>query len=210
SPRRSHSCSLQAAYIVSMFRRVLLAALVLLAAVAAASRASSTTISPCRQVSGPIWSPDGTEIAYYGTRWPPPTHAHRNANDILQALCTASADGTNARPLRYTVCSERCPDPPYQLSWLRTGILYLRDGDIIRITPGSRPKQLARISDFSFVTNPSGTRIAVGSGSPSCLHCSGPVTILDVQSGAVVGTAGGRALYNVNPSLSPDAARVVF
>src|SRR5262249_30665380 len=133
-----------------------------------------------------------------------------NANDILQALCTASADGTNARPLRYTVCSERCPDPPYQLSWLRRGILYLRDGDIIRITPGSRPKQLARISDFSFVTNPSGAPIPVGSGSPSCLHCSGPVTILDVQSGAVVGTAGGRALYNVNPSLSPDAARVVF
>src|SRR5204862_3419390 len=67
----------------------------------------------------------------------------------------------------------------------------------------------ARFDDFSFVTNPAGTRIA-GAGWPSCLRCSGPVTILDAQSGAVVGTAGGKTLDNVNPSLSPDGTRVVF
>ena len=33
------------------------------------------------------------QIAYYGRRWPPLT-GHRNPNDILQALCTANADGT--------------------------------------------------------------------------------------------------------------------
>src|SRR5438270_8002972 len=123
-----------------MFRRVLLASVVLLAFVAATSRASSTSISPCRQVSQPIWSPDGTQIAYYGRRWPPPT-GHRNPNNILQALCTANADGTNAQPLRYTVCSERCPDPPYQIAWLQSGILYLGDGDIFRIVPGSKPQR---------------------------------------------------------------------
>src|SRR5690242_12206281 len=118
-----------------MLRRVLVAATVLLALVAATSSASSTSISPCRQVSQPTWSPDGTEIAFYGTRWPPPAHAHRNPNDILQALCTANADGTNARPLRYTACSERCPDPPYPIVWLQNGILYLRDGAVFRIVP---------------------------------------------------------------------------
>src|SRR5438477_8505988 len=107
-----------------MFRRVLVGVTVLLALLAATSRASSTSISPCRQVSLPTWSPDGTEIAFYGRRWPPPT-GHRNPNDILQALCTANADGTSAQPLRYTVCSERCSDPPYQIAWLQSGILYL-------------------------------------------------------------------------------------
>ena len=36
------------------------------------------------------------------------------------------------------------------------------------------------------------------------------MTILDAQSGAVVGTVGGKKLDNVNPSLSPDGTKVVF
>src|SRR5438874_9603366 len=152
-----------------MFLRVLIASVVLLAFVAATSGASSTSISPCRQVSQPIWSPDGTQIAFYGRRWPPPT-GHRNPNDVLQALCTANADGTSAQPLRYTVCTGKCPDPPYQIVWLQpNALLVLRDGGILRIAPGSRPQKIARIDDFSFVTSPAGTRIAAGAGSPSCL-----------------------------------------
>src|SRR5207253_707950 len=122
-----------------------------------------------------------------------------------------NADGTSAQPLRYTVCTGKCPDPPYQIVWLQpNALLVLREGDILRVAPGSKPQKIARINDFSFVTNPTGTRIAAGAGSPSCLTCSGPVTILDAQSGALVGTAGGRKLDNVNPSLSPDGTRVVF
>jgi dipeptidyl aminopeptidase/acylaminoacyl peptidase len=161
-------------------------------------------------VSQPTWSPDGEQIAYYGTRWPPPSHPHRNPNDILQALCTADADGTSAQPVRYTVCSERCPDPPYPVRWLQSGILYLQGGDIVRIAPGSKPRTIARIGAVSFVTNPAGTRIAAEKYYPSCLTCAAPVTILDARTGAVVGTAGGKKLDNVDPSLSPDGASVAF
>jgi hypothetical protein len=191
-----------------MLRRVLVAATVVLALLAATTSASSTTVSPCRQVSLPTWSPDGQQIAFYGRRWPPPS-GHGDPNSILQALCIANADGTNVEPLPYTVCYSKCPDPPGPIVWLRSGILYLQDGAILRIAPGSRPKHIARWHDFSFVTNPAGTRIA-GGGWPSCLSCSAAVTILDARSGAVVGTAGGRKLDNIDPSLSPDGTKVVF
>jgi Tol biopolymer transport system component len=193
-----------------MFRRVLLAAVVLLAALAATSHASSSSISPCRQVSQPTWSPDGQQIVYYGTRWPKPSHPHRNPNDILQAICTANADGTNAQPLRFTVCSENCLDPPSPFVWLQSGIVYLRSGDIFRLVPGSKPQRIARADAVSFVTNPAGTRLATQRYYLGCVTCAAPVTILDAQSGAVVGKAGGTKLDNVNPSLSPDGTKVVF
>lgn len=194
-----------------MFRRVLMASVVFLAFVAATSSASSTTISPCRQVRNSIWSPDGTQIAFYGERWPPPKKAHRNPNDILQALCTANADGTNAQPLRYTVCSENCKDPPYQIAWLPSGkLVYLIDGDLFRLAPGQKPKRFARVNSPSFATDPAGNRLAAGFGFPGCLSCGGPVTVLDVPSGHVVGKVGGKKFDNVYPSLSPDGSQVVF
>jgi hypothetical protein len=202
---------IRAAYAGSVLRSALPAAVVLLAFVAASSRASSSAMSPCTAVRTPVWSPDGQQIAFYATRWPPPAAKHRSPNDILQALCTANADGTNARPLRFTVCNSKCPDPPYQLVWLRPdALLFLRDGNILQIAPGSKPRKIAPVFDFSFVTDAAGNRIAAGAGSPSCLTCSGPVTILDAQSGARVGTVGGKKLDNVSPSLSPGGTNVVF
>lgn len=193
-----------------MFRRALVAAAVLLALLVPASHAASTSISPCRHVAQPTWSPDGQQILYYGTRWPPPSHPHRNPNDILQAICTANADGTNAQPLRYTVCSENCLDPPSPFTWLQGGIVYLRSGDIFRIVPGSKPKPIARPQAVSFVMNAAGTRFATQRYYPGCQGCGAPVTIYDAQSGAVLGKAGGKKYDNVSPSLSPDGSQVAF
>lgn len=197
-----------------MFRRALGVAAVLLAVggglVAATSCASATTVSPCRQVYGnPVFSPDGTQIAYYGRRWPKPVN-HANPNSVLQALCTMRPDGTNVQPLKYTVCSENCPDPPSLVAWLPSGILYLRDGGIFRVAPGTKPQKVAGARAVSLVTNPAGTRIATSLFYPGCNSCKGPVTILDGQSGAVVGTVGGKKLENVDPSLSPQGTKVAF
>lgn len=194
-----------------MFSRGLVVAAILLALLAGTSHASSSTISPCRHVSQPTWSPDGQQIVYYGTRWPKPSHPHRNPNDILQAICTANADGTNPQPLRYTVCSENCLDPPSPFVWLQSGIVYLRSGDIFRIVPGSKPQKVAKAGAVNFVTNPTGTRIATQKYYPGCqLGCRAPVKILDAQTGAVVGKVGGNRFDSVNPSLSPDGSQVAF
>lgn len=198
-----------------MKRRLAASAVVLLAlagAAAAACGASSTTISPCTNVrTEAVPSPDGTQIAYYGTRWPRPA-THGSPNSILQALCVADANGKNAQPLRYTVCSEKCQDFPYQINWVsQDELLYLGDGPIYSITPGSKPKKTGiSVNAPSFALDAAGDRLASGANFPGCVTCHGPVTVFDVSSGALVGDVGGKKLDNLDPSLSPDGSKVVF
>jgi WD40-like Beta Propeller Repeat len=195
-------------------RTIVLAFAVLgMAACVSVSSAAKSQISPCTAVSQPVWSPDGTEIAYYGTRWPhPKNHHHSTGNNLLQALCTMDGNGNNSQPLRYTVCSEKCDDPPYQIDWLQSGeLIYLIDGDLYRLAPGQKPQRFARrVNSPSFAADSAGDRLAAGFGFPGCLSCGGPLTVLDVPSGHVVGKVGGKKLDNLYPSLSPDGSQVVF
>ena len=193
-----------------MFTRLLIATTVVLACVAAAcGGAASSTVSPCRWVSQPMWSPDGTQIVYYGRRWPAPKTS--SSINILHALCTMRGNGTNVQPVRYTTCSGRhCPEPPTLIAWTQNGILYQSGGGVFRIVPGNKPQQIARPSAVGYVTNPAGTRLAAAPYYDSCDTCAGPLTIYDAQSGAVVGKVGGKKLSNVDPSLSPDGLSVAF
>lgn len=196
-----------------MFRRVLVASTVLVALVVAAScAASSTALSPCSNArTEAVPSPDGTQIAYYGTRWPPPAHAHVS-NNGLQALCLADASGDNPQPLKYTVCSEKCQDFPYQISWTSTGkLLYVEDGPVLGITPGSKPEKTGiRINAPSFSLDAAGDRLASGANFPGCVTCAGPVSVFDLSTGALIGKVGGSKVDNMAPSLSPDGTQVVF
>src|SRR5215475_4170511 len=180
-----------------------------IAAVASGSVAATTSVSPCSWVSQPMWSPDGTQIIYYGRRWPAPKK--HNPIYILHALCTMGGDGANVQPVRYTACSgKHCPEAPGLIAWTQFGILYQSGGAVFRIVPGNKPQQIARPSAVSYVTNPAGTRLAAAPYYDSCDTCAGPLTIYDARTGAVVGKVGGKKLSNVDPSLSPDGLSVAF
>src|SRR5437762_12765 len=68
-------------------------------------------VSPCGRATAPTWSPDGTQIAWYGFRWPlPPSHHAAGSYNVLRAICISDADGKHLHRLRNTVCSEHCPN----------------------------------------------------------------------------------------------------
>ena len=73
---------------------------------AASGVASKRAVSPCGTATAPAWSPAGTEIAWFGYRWPRPPNGHATgAYNILRAFCTSATDGSNLHPLPHTTCA---------------------------------------------------------------------------------------------------------
>ena len=183
---------------------------------AAAKSQASRAVSPCGRATSPAWSPDGTQIAWFGYRWPlPPNHHATGSYNILRAFCTSSTDGTQLQPLPRTTCSERCSnnlgDPPGQLNWVGPSLLvYGSDDGIHTISVGQKPKLLARTGLDGYSLDAQGDRVAANDFAAACTSCRGPVRIFSVPSGAVVGVVGGTKLFNYEPSLSPDGSQVVF
>jgi Tol biopolymer transport system component len=162
------------------------------------------TRSVCGVAGGvATWSPDGKRIAFVG------------GAGSRHAICAADADGTHARPLRYTVCRRRCRLPLVsfsgQLDWLRPRLLlYLADFQIFKLQIGQRPQLLGKVQGGidTFAVDARGDRVALGSS--VCSNCRGPVTVLSVPTGRIVGQIGGPTADNYYPSLSPDGKRLVF
>ena len=133
----------------------------------------------------------------------------------VRAICVANADDKQAAPLPYTVCTRRCRldliDSPSQLFWVQPNLLlYGDDFRIFTVPVGGKPQLIGRqFGSFGqFSVDSAGDRVAAGA--PSCPRCNGPVTVLDVPSGALVGRIGGKKVDNVTPSISPDGGKVVF
>jgi WD40 repeat protein len=181
-----------------------------------AGGAATKAVSPCGTVNAPAWSPDGTQIAWFGYRWPPPANHHATGSwNTLRAFCVSDADGKNLHQLPRTVCGERCPnnlgDPPGQLDWVSPSLLvYGSDNGVHTISVGQKPKLLTRTGPVPYSLDAKGDRVATATTASGCMACSGSVTIRSVPSGAVVGVVGGTKLLDTEPSLSPDGTQVVF
>jgi WD40 repeat protein len=183
---------------------------------AALKTQAERAVSPCGTATAPAWSPDGTQIAWFGYRWPRPPHGHAVGSfNILRAFCVSNADGKQLHQLPRTVCSESCSnnlgDPPGQLDWVGPNLLVYGSDDGVRtISIGQKPQLLARKGPDPYSIDVQGDRVATSDFASSCNSCPGPVKIFSVPSGAVVGLVGGKKLSNTEPSLSPDGTQVVF
>jgi hypothetical protein len=162
----------------------------------------------CSSTNLPTWSPDGKQIAFVGRRLGHGPLPQR-------AICIANADGKNAAPLSQTMCTRRCRldliDSPSQLFWVGPSLLlYGDDFRIFTIPLAGTPKPLgSQPGSFEqFSVDSAGDRVAAGYS--NCPQCAGPVTVLGVPSGRLVGRIGGNKLDNITPSLSPDGTQVVF
>ncbi len=183
---------------------------------ASGAGAAAKVVSPCGTAGLPAWSPDGTQIAWYGHRWPRPNTHHGGGDIVLRAICVSDADAKHVHKVSHTVCSERCfrsmSDPPDQLYWVKPSLLlYGNDFGIGAIPVGQSPKLLGKKPPERFSVDSAGDRVSAGAVS-SCTStgCAGPVKILGVPSGAVAGAVGGPKVINTEPSLSPDGTQVVF
>ena len=191
---------------------MLLAALVVECGSAGAAPLAASAVrqaaAACDSTNLPVWSPDGKQLAFVGRRLGHGPLAAR-------AICVANADGKNAAPLPHTTCTKSCRldliDSPTQLFWVSPNLLlYGDDFRIFTIPVGGTPEPLGNQpgSFEQFSVDSAGDRVAAGSA--DCPDCAGPVTVLGVPPGSVVGRVGGDKLDNVTPSISPDGKQVVF
>jgi len=162
----------------------------LLAAVLAAlSLAGATGAAAQHPIASPVWSFDGTQIA-----WAEASGAGQHE------IWSADADGANPHRLAPGI------DSLFEFAWLPSGdFLYDANYRIFRVGGDGRPRPVA--AGVTFSVDRKGSLVAYQTAD-SCPTCHGPIEVRSLSSGKTWRIAAtGQNLF---PALSPDGTRVAF
>jgi Tol biopolymer transport system component len=160
----------------------------LAAVLAALAVGTATPAAAQHSIASPIWSPDGTKIA-----WAQSTGGRHD-------VWAANADGTQPHQLASGI------DALFQLAWLPNGdFLYDVDYHLFLVGHDGKPQPIA--TGVTFSLDRKGDRVAYQSAD-SCPTCHGPVEVRSLATGKTWRIAAtGQNLF---PALSPDGRSVAF
>ncbi|MGZ4390322.1 MAG: TolB family protein [Gaiellaceae bacterium] len=158
---------------------------VALAAIAVATAKPAAAQHP---IASPIWSADGTKIAW--------AESKGGRHDVW----VATADGTKPHLLASGI------DALYQLAWLPSGdFLFDVNYHLFLVGRTGKPRQLA--AGVTFSLDAKGDKVAYQTAD-ACPTCHGPVEVRSLATGKTwkIVSAG----QNLFPALSPDGRAVAF
>jgi Tol biopolymer transport system component len=163
--------------------------------VGSASSAESWTIS-----SNPVWSPDGTSVAWGEVN--PAGNRYRIQTAEAAAMSTP-----------HTIYSSKpfpggCCDP---LTWTRSGrILYIANFTLLSLpVTGGRPRVLFRGSSPGYILSPNQETVAVVDGC-DCGHDTDKLAFVNVRGGAPHELPVSKNVSDDPVAFSPDGPELVF
>jgi len=157
-------------------------------AVAALALVAAKPAGAPHPIASPIWSADGTKIAW--------AESSGGRHDVW----VANADGTKPHLLASGI------DALYQVAWLPSGDFLLDvNSHLFLVARGAQPQAIA--AGITFSVDAKGDKVAYQTAD-ACPTCHGPVEVRSLASGKTrkIAPTG----QNLFPALSPDGRSVAF